>query len=368
MPSNILFLTALPPPIHGVSFINKIILEKIKVDNRFNFSVVKLNNTTNLSELGKVNIGKLLFFFHVIKEIRKAKKKTSFDLIYFSISSAGFALFRDIILLFYIKKVIKTKILLHVRGRDYIDYKKRPFIKYLLRKTFSNTYIIQHSERVCEDIDWIKASFLKRYFLANGVLAPTINTEQKKNNSKVKILYLSMKTENKGIWVFLEAINLLKKKHLDFEIDFVGGFSSSDDEKKYLEKIKGLGLEKYFNHFSTSEGIQKETFFRNADIFVFPTLRESFGNVVIEAMSYGLPVVASAEGSLLEIVKNNETGLLFEKGNACDLADKLELLILNKELQTNFGKAGHKRFCENYTFDIFLNNFTNIITSILQQK
>ena len=86
------------------------------------------------------------------------------------------------------------------------------------------------------------------------------------------------------------------------------------------------------------------TVWRASDIAVVPSLEpEPFGMVAIEAMACGLPVIAARHGGLLDIVVDNETGLLFEPGNARALADALHRLLLAHDLRASLGRAGQQR-------------------------
>jgi glycosyltransferase involved in cell wall biosynthesis len=83
------------------------------------------------------------------------------------------------------------------------------------------------------------------------------------------------------------------------------------------------------------------------DIFVLPSLDEGFGIVILEAMTAGLPVVASRVGGIPEIVNENETGFLVEPANSEALAQAIIKLIDDKELRVRMGdlaKAKVKKF------------------------
>ncbi|MBI5023201.1 MAG: glycosyltransferase family 4 protein, partial [Candidatus Magasanikbacteria bacterium] len=75
---------------------------------------------------------------------------------------------------------------------------------------------------------------------------------------------------------------------------------------------------------------------------------ENYPLSVLEAMSYGKPIIAANIGGLPEIVRDKKSGLLFNPGNANDLAEKIKLLWSNAELARTLGLAGQKQVsCEN---------------------
>jgi len=91
-------------------------------------------------------------------------------------------------------------------------------------------------------------------------------------------------------------------------------------------------------------------FLRNARFLVAPSVwPEAFGMVVAEAMGYGLPVIASRIGGLPEVVEEGVTGLLFEPGNAEDLAKKMTFLWENPQLCRQMGQAGREKKIHEYT-------------------
>ena len=85
-------------------------------------------------------------------------------------------------------------------------------------------------------------------------------------------------------------------------------------------------------------------------------------------MQFGLPVISTFEGSIPEIVINNETGFLVESQNAQMLADKIAILLKDKNLRIEMGKKGYERFINNYTLNHFENSMNNIFQTILDCK
>ena len=93
-------------------------------------------------------------------------------------------------------------------------------------------------------------------------------------------------------------------------------------------------------------GTDKEAFFSQADIFVFPTYyhNECFPLVLLEAMQQGIACISTNEGGIPSIIEEGKTGYIIEKKNASALADKIELLLNNPSLCQKMGENGQKNF------------------------
>ncbi len=90
-------------------------------------------------------------------------------------------------------------------------------------------------------------------------------------------------------------------------------------------------------------------FYQNARMVVVPSIwYETFGLVAAEAMSYGIPVVASRFGALKSTVKDGVSGLLFEMNNADDLAEKITTIWNDPELAKKLGEGGRREVKERF--------------------
>jgi glycosyltransferase involved in cell wall biosynthesis len=95
-----------------------------------------------------------------------------------------------------------------------------------------------------------------------------------------------------------------------------------------------------------------KSFYASCRLIVLPSIGfEAFPIVLVEAMLNGKPVVCSRIGGLPEIVEDGVTGLLFEPGNAKDLADKIRYLWDRPDLCTKMGRAGREKAMREYSPD-----------------
>jgi glycosyltransferase involved in cell wall biosynthesis len=121
------------------------------------------------------------------------------------------------------------------------------------------------------------------------------------------------------------------------------------------------GLEENVSFDGPLYGEEKAAACRAADIFVHPTREDCFPLVILEAMSAGLPVVASEEGGIPDEVEDGKTGLLFRKGDSADLARCLETLLVDASLRTRMGAAGRDRFEKRFMKACFEDRLLHIL-------
>ena len=167
---------------------------------------------------------------------------------------------------------------------------------------------------------------------------------------QINVLYFSHMSRLKGVYTAFEAVSLILKERADIVVTF-GGPLEDQEVRSRLEglQINFPGRIRYLGY--VEDVVQRTKIFRQADIFIFPTLRDVFGLVLLHAMAEGLPIVASREGTIPEIVPDGTNALLVEKGSVRALADKILLLAGDSDLRAKMGQANRRRFEEMYTLE-----------------
>jgi glycosyltransferase involved in cell wall biosynthesis len=98
-----------------------------------------------------------------------------------------------------------------------------------------------------------------------------------------------------------------------------------------------------------------------ADILINPSLSESFGMTVVEAMACGKPVIVTRVGGMQETVQHGKNGLLVRPGDAMDLAEAILYLLHNDELRAAMGREGRKRAAELYSWETVVTNWLETV-------
>ncbi len=160
-----------------------------------------------------------------------------------------------------------------------------------------------------------------------------------RGHARVRLVFLGQLVERKGLAVLLEA---MARVSCDIELLMAGGDWQAPgypQELKALAASLGLGARLHFENHRTDVG----ALLRTADIFVLPSLSEARPRSIIEAMSLGLPVVATTAGGIPSLVDHGETGLLAPPGDVAALATAISLLAESPQLRAQMGQAGRRR-------------------------
>lgn len=162
----------------------------------------------------------------------------------------------------------------------------------------------------------------------------------------------------------LDNSDLRKKMGEDGYKKFKEKFTLESFENRFTQmlqnKIGGGKLTlSYFHGKKYNE--DKKIFFENADIFIFPTLNEAFGLVLLEAMQHHLPCVSTTEGGIPGIIDEGKTGFLVPKHDAETLANKIEFLLTDSALRKRMGEAGREKFEKEFTLEVFEKRMAEIL-------
>jgi len=164
--------------------------------------------------------------------------------------------------------------------------------------------------------------------------------------------------KRKGLEILLSSIRNTSK---NIKLYLVGG-----GQKTYINKILIIGKKLNIDLEYLGLFRKKINFYCNFDTLILPsTNMESFGLVLIEAMSAGIPVICSDTGGMKEIVKDNYNGLVFKNKDHNNLRKKIFYLMRNKNLQKKFIKNGKKIFIKKFTSEIMVNKYLRQIQKLL---
>ena len=149
------------------------------------------------------------------------------------------------------------------------------------------------------------------------------------------ILYAGTVNKRKGYEDMICAFAKIARRHTDWQIMFAGN-GEIERGKRIAEEL-GIGSQTLW--LGWVNGVDKERAFREASIFCLPSYAEGFPMSVLDAWSYGLPVITTPVGGIPDVAKDGENMLLFNPGDVDALARCMERMITDKELRDRISRA-----------------------------
>ena len=165
----------------------------------------------------------------------------------------------------------------------------------------------------------------------------------------------------KGYSLALEAVKHLKDAGVSLHYTIIG----KGKQEEILLQIQLLGLQDCVSLQAEKPHTEVLQLMAESDIMVLPSYEEGIANVVLEAMSMGLPVVSSNCGGMQEAITDGETGFLFESGHAQELASKIQLCYSqNPEIKAAMVKKAQEHIRNNFSESAFKSGFSRFYTQM----
>lgn len=159
------------------------------------------------------------------------------------------------------------------------------------------------------------------------------------------ILSVGQLQERKGLSYLVEACSFLGERGIQFECRIIG---EGPLRPILQDQIQRLGLENFVRLLGALPHEEVIAQYQEATVFALPAIlgkdgdRDGIPNVILEALSMGLPVVSTAHSGIPEVIEEGVNGLLVPPEDAKALSSALERVICNPEMQSAFGKAGRQ--------------------------
>lgn len=253
---------------------------------------------------------------------------------------------------------------------------RRSFLKKIVLKWFKNSSaIISMTDEIDEELAKVNTLKTKIFRITNGVDGNRFKPITAKEKSRWKVfhgfesstkivLFSGRLVFGKGLDILLDAWPIILSNIPNIHLIIVGNGNDQIDsiENKMKQKVSQETLANITFWDATPN---PEELLKISDLFIFPSRQEGFPNALMEALSTGLPVVASEIGGVIPLIQNEMDGLLFEKENWMDLANKAVSLLLNEEKCSQFGIAARSKMLRLYSFDKISSNYYSLYQSLL---
>jgi len=251
---------------------------------------------------------------------------------------------------YVVNKLTRLPYFAWIRGGDYYLMNDIWWKRWMMRRVLNDTLVLAQSKEIGEDVT---ADFsdidCNIEVLGNAVSVPD------ETASGEGVLYVGRLAPKKGLEYLIKAM-----ADVDAQLTIVGDGS----ERERLESLAA----------STDANIvfvggvapdKVDQYYRDAAVFVLPSIEgEGMPNVVLEAMSWGLPVVATDSGGLPTVMEDGETGYVVAMRNPETLADKISELLDDPPRHKRMGAAARQHVQEKYSWDWLIEELEKLYTHV----
>ena len=352
---KVLVVGQTPPPITGQAVVVAQILESRFPDILLRH--VPMRFSAEVNEIGRFRSRKLVELARVVLSIVWERLRWRPDVLFYPPAGGNtIPILRDIAILILTRWMFRFTVFhFHARGLAAAYDRTPAWLRPLYRLAyFGADLAIRPAQAGGDDAARLRARHAA--VIPNGVPDTARPPAAKRAGEPLTILFLSQVSEAKGILTLLEALSLVAAARPGpIVLHVVGPFVSEEFRARLEHRVREFKLQDSVVLSGELSGPTKVAAYAAADIFCFPSAHptESFGLVAVEAMSFGLPVVAADWGGIRDIVEEGTTGLLFPPRDHLRLADALQRLMADPALRAAMGRRGREKYLAEYTLDRF---------------
>ena len=206
----------------------------------------------------------------------------------------------------------------------------------------------------------------KLVVISNGVNTDTVTSEKTILASRYSgykiMLSVSYLIARKELDMNIRAISQLVKKYPNLKYVVIGAGPEMSSLKRL---VRALNLDEQVEFLGQLPHEKAMEYMAVADIFSLPSWNEAFGVVYIEAMLQGKPIIACEGEGIVDVIKNNKTGLLVKPKNVQSLTNAIDFLLENPQKAREIGERARKLVLEDYTWEKNAQRYIEIYKELL---
>ncbi len=368
-PKILIFSLAYLPFIGGAEIAVNEIVKRLNYKFNFDLITAKLDkrlpseeiiNGLKIYRVGKGRLSKYFFPWLAFKKAKELHRKNNYQIVWGIMAFwAGWAALK------FKERFSKVKYLLTLQSGDSDNFvKKRTWFWHWRYKK-----IYQKADHIQVISNWLRERAKKFGYQGEISLVPNGTSlkckeikKLRRNKNRKIILTISRLVEKNGLEDLIKAMKLINYPPVRLLI--IG----SGPLRKSLENlVKKLNLESKVEFLGKISHKKIWDYYSQADVFVRPSLSEGFGNVFIEAMAAGVPVVATPVGGIPDFLKDKETGWFCKVKNPQSIAETVKYILDNKNQKEvrRVAVNAEKMIEKGYTWDIVAKKMKNIFLDLL---
>ena len=365
----VLLVGQTPPPYHGQAVATQILFENDWSGGDFDVHCLRMAYSSGEGDVGRFSPGKVLHLFFLIGKTWSVLLANRPCLLYYPPASPNLVpVLRDIVYLLSVRPFARGVVFhYHAGGLPEYVASRNFLLRFFARFAYSKADMRVEISR-SHSLDSFGAKNTR--CVPNGLDVPPFEDNGEESCQELpRIFYMAGLRRSKGVLDLIDTVKLLKNRGLGFVVDIAGCWQEEDTAQEFERMVSEDGLQNEIMMHGRVTGEGKWSLYRRASAFFFPSFYESenFPLVLIEAMAFGLPVVATRWRGIPEMVVDGETGVLCDVHDNAGFADALERLMGDAKTRADMSHAASQRYESLYTKDVFVTGIRDALSATLAE-
>jgi glycosyltransferase involved in cell wall biosynthesis len=364
---KVLIIGQTPPPYTGQAIMIEVLLKNPLTGIRQKH--IRMAYSRDVRDIGRITLSKFGRLASLILRSVWALVTFKPDVVYYPPAGPNVVpVLRDLATLLVIRPLCRSIVFhFHAGGISelWTSDLRFPGLRFLFRKAF---FGVDAAIAVAKSNppDGQKLAARRVYCIPHGIedVALDVHSSSRTDAGRsTTVLFVGVIAESKGVLDLVDACRKLWHEGYRFDLSLVGPCTM---EMRRRIRQRSAPFHDFVILPGVLTGSDKWARFANADIFCYPSFfeAETFGVACLEAMVFGLPVVATRWRGLQDLVVDAETGYLVPTQDAIALADRLGRLLRDPALRNRLGERGRRRYEELFTLDRFLERMTMVFHEV----
>ncbi|BCU76894.1 glycosyltransferase family 4 protein [Luteolibacter sp. LG18] len=351
---HVLLLAQVEPPIHGQAIMASLLAREAARWEDCRFTVVNAAYATDRAGLGGFSFGKVLRWFGYLVRVTKEIVFQGVDTVVMTHAFFKGPFLKDSAFVWLVKGLLRKRLFAWVHmDPSRLGFGSLP------------GWLARHAEATLQLPDrWVACSPALTYgwpreipadkatAVCNGIPDPAGDKLATPADSK-RVVFLSAMTEEKGWRELFEVGRRLCAESVDLEIAFYGGAGAGETEESLQRFFVNGPFPDRMTWYGATWGEDKAAALRAGAVFCLPSWTEAFPLAVLDAMAFGLPVIATRVGGVADAVVPGNGGWLVPARDEAALEAALREALGSSAQRRTMGEFNRARFLENFSVEAF---------------
>lgn len=269
----------------------------------------------------------------------------------------------------YLGKILGVPVVIHMHGAKFTTMWETASP----RKRSAMLAIFRHSDAIIVLgefwreylVDNLNQPAAKIHIIPNGVPDPGGDLSRSATGGETpNILFAGQVGQRKGVGDLLEALARPNIREFPWQLTIAGG----GEIELHRERARRLGIAGRVDFRGWVDIDQVSRLMHGAQVFVLPSYQEGLPMAIIEAMANALPVVSTPVGSIPDMIRDGDTGLLVPPGDSTALSGALFRLLQSPELRANLGASARDLYLRELTVSVMCERIEAVFDSVIRSK